>query len=96
MADLAACMGSVAEKRSEFELLAPVVFNCVCFRLRHLDDEGNRVVLRQLVKSGFAFLGPRFGQRALRYARLLHEPAPLRTEDIELIMNELVRLAGSD
>jgi aromatic-L-amino-acid decarboxylase len=95
MADLAAYMGSVVEQRSEFELLAPVVFNCVCFRLRHLDDEGNRVVLKQLVKSGFAFLGPasvkgRFGMRAC-FMNLR-----TRTEDIELIMNELARLAGSD
>jgi aromatic-L-amino-acid decarboxylase len=93
MADMAACMGAVAEQRDEFELLAPVVFNCVCFRLRHLDDEGNRAVLRQLVESGIAFLGPasvkgRFGMRAC-FMNLR-----TRTEDIELIMNELARLAG--
>jgi len=86
-------MGSIAEKRSEFELLAPVVFNCVCFHLRHLDDEGNRVVLKQLVDSGFAFLGPasvkgRFGMHAC-FMNLRN-----RTEDIKLIMNELARLSG--
>jgi aromatic-L-amino-acid decarboxylase len=93
MSDLAAFMGSIAEQRPEFELLAPVVFNCVCFRLRNLDDAGNQAVLRRLVDSGLAFLGPasvkgRFGMRACFMN--------LRTsiEDVELIMSELARLAA--
>jgi aromatic-L-amino-acid decarboxylase len=93
MADLAAYMGTIAEQRSEFDLLAPVVFNCVCFRLSDLDDEGNRTVLKKLVDSGLAFLGPasvkgRFGMRAC-FMNLR-----TREEDIDLIMDELVRLAA--
>jgi glutamate/tyrosine decarboxylase-like PLP-dependent enzyme len=93
MADLAAHMGAIAEQRPEFELLAPVVFNCVCFRLRQLDDADNRAVLRRLVDSGLAFLGPasvkgRFGMRAC-FMNLR-----TRTGDVELIMDELARLAS--
>ncbi len=94
MADLAAYMGKIADKRPEFELLAPVVFNCVCFRLPHLDDRGNEKVLKRLVENGTAFLGPasvkgRFGLRACFMN--------LRTgdEDVELIMDEIARLGRS-
>jgi aromatic-L-amino-acid decarboxylase len=91
MADLASYMGDVARRREEFELLAPVVFNCVCFRLKGLDEAGNRTVLKRLVDSGTAFLRPasvkgRIGLRAcfmnLRTTRA----------DVELIMDEIVRL----
>jgi glutamate/tyrosine decarboxylase-like PLP-dependent enzyme len=91
MADLAAFMGDVARRREEFELLAPVVFNCVCFRLAGLDDAGNRAVLKRLVDGGTAFLGPasvkgRIGLRAcfmnLRTTRA----------DVEIIMDEIARL----
>ena len=58
MADLAAYMGAQIEARQAFKLLAPVVFNCVCFRLTGLDDAGNRRALKALTDSGVAFLGP--------------------------------------
>jgi glutamate/tyrosine decarboxylase-like PLP-dependent enzyme len=58
MSDLAAYMASAIEERADLELLAPVTFNCVCFRARNLDDAGNRSVLKRLVDSGDAFLGP--------------------------------------
>ena len=91
MADLAAFMGDIAGRRDEFELLAPVVFNCVCFRLAGLDDAGNRAVLKRLVDGGTAFLGPasvkgRIGLRAC-FMNLRTTPA-----DVELIMDEIVRL----
>ena len=92
MADLAVYMGDVARRREEFELLAPVVFNCVCFRLAGLDDPGNRAVLKRLVDGGTAFLGPasvkgRFGLRAC-FMNLRTTQA-----DVELIMDEIGRLA---
>jgi aromatic-L-amino-acid decarboxylase len=94
MADLAAYMGQIADKRPEFELLAPVVFNCVCFRLAHLDDRGNEKVLKGLVKNGTAFLGPASvkGRHGLRACFM-----NLRTceEDVELIMDEIARLGRS-
>jgi glutamate/tyrosine decarboxylase-like PLP-dependent enzyme len=94
MADLAAYMGEVAAQREEFELLAPVVFNCVCFRMHGLDDAGNRAVLKQLVDSGTAFLGPASvkGRTGLRACFM-----NLRTTraDVDLIMDELARLAGA-
>lgn len=91
MADLAVYMGDVARRREEFELLAPVVFNCVCFRLAGLDDAGNRAVLKRLVDGGTAFLGPasvkgRIGLRAC-FMNLRTTQA-----DVELIMDEIVRL----
>ena len=94
MADFASYMGQIAELRPEFELLAPVVFNCVCFRLVGLSDDENKSVLKRLVDSGTAFLGPaslngRFGIRVCFMN--------LRTSenDIELIMNKLAALARS-
>ncbi|MGI9202493.1 MAG: pyridoxal phosphate-dependent decarboxylase family protein, partial [Woeseiaceae bacterium] len=92
MTDLASYMGEVAESRPEFELLTPVVFNCVCFRLIDLSDDENKAVLKRLVDNGTAFLGPallngRFGFRACFMN--------LRTSenDVEIIMDELAALA---
>jgi aromatic-L-amino-acid decarboxylase len=80
MADLATYMGKVATEREEFELLAP-------------DDAGNRAVLERLVDGGTAFLGPASvkGRTGLRACFM-----NLRTTraDVDLIMNELARLAG--
>ncbi len=92
MADLAAHMQRIVQERPEFELLAPVGFNCVCFRLRALDDDGNRTVLQRLVDGGSAFLGPaavrgRFGLRAC-FMNLRTTP-----QDVDAIMDELARLA---
>jgi len=94
MADLAQRMGNIAAGSPDFELVAPVTFNAVCFRVAALDDEGNRRVLRRLVESGFAFLGPanvkgRFALRAC-FMNLRTQPG-----DVDLIMAELRRLAGS-
>jgi aromatic-L-amino-acid/L-tryptophan decarboxylase len=91
MADLAAGMAEIARSNRAFELLAPVGFNCVCFRLAHLDDAGNRMVLKRLVASGTAFLGPasvrgRFGMRAC-FMNLRTTP-----RDVALIMSEIARL----
>ena len=92
MHDLALHMGGEIERRADFELLAPVVFNCVCFRVRRLDDAGNRRVLKSLVDGGDAFLGPanvkgRIGLRAcfmnLRTAR----------SDVDFILDRLQALA---
>ncbi len=93
VADLAQHMASIARESANFELLAPVTFNCVCFRLAGLDDEANRLVLRRLVDGGFAFLGPanvkgRFGMRAC-FMNLR-----TTTEDVEAIMGDLERLAS--
>lgn len=92
MLDLAQHMSSIAKERPAFELLAPTTFNCVCFRASALDDSGNRALLRELVGSGIAFLGPiviegRFGFRACFMN--------LRTtdDDVVRIMNEIERLA---
>ena len=92
MTDLATYMGEAAESRPEFELLTPVVFNCVCFRLVGISDDENKAILKRLVDNGTAFLGPaslngRFGFRACFMN--------LRTSenDVELIMDELAALA---
>ena len=68
MADLATYMGARIQEHDAFELLAPVTFNCVCFRLAGQDEEANADALRTLVDSGEAFLGPASvkGQRGLR------------------------------
>ncbi|MCX6606385.1 MAG: pyridoxal-dependent decarboxylase [Acidobacteria bacterium] len=58
MHDLAVYMAEQVLHRPAFELLAPVVFNCVCFRLSALDAAANRRVLTALLDSGTAFLGP--------------------------------------
>lgn len=89
--DLAAYMGQLASDDAEFELLAPVVYNCTCFRLRGLSESQNQRVLAQLVEGGTAFLGPArvngdFGFRACFMS--------LRTtrSDVEIIMREIRRL----
>jgi aromatic-L-amino-acid/L-tryptophan decarboxylase len=94
VADLAQHMGQIAQESSAFELLAPVTFNCVCFRMAALDDDENRQVLKRLVSSGFAFLGPanvkgRIGMRAC-FMNLR-----TTTTDVEAIMGELERLASA-
>ena len=91
MMELARQMGAQAEQSEDFELLAPVTLNCVCFRLVALDDRGNEAVLRRLVESGKAFLGParigdRFGLRAC-FMNLRTTP-----DDVAAIMAEIARL----
>jgi aromatic-L-amino-acid/L-tryptophan decarboxylase len=91
MADLAAYMGKEVDERGNFELLAPVVFNCVCFRLRCLGADGNLSALETLVDSGAAFLGPALvkGQTGLRACFM-----NLRTtrEDVDFILDQLSRI----
>jgi aromatic-L-amino-acid decarboxylase len=92
MHDLALYMGEQIERRVDFELLAPVVFNSVCFRLRRLDDAGNRRVLKALVDGGDAFLGPANvkGRIGLRTCFM-----NLRTSevDVDFILDRLQALA---
>jgi aromatic-L-amino-acid decarboxylase len=94
MSDLAAYMASAIEERADLELLAPVTFNCVCFRVRNLDDAGNRTVLKRLVDSGDAFLGPasvrgRIGLRAcFMNLRTSHQ-------DIDFILDRTGEIAAS-
>lgn len=94
MHDLATYMGAQIQARPRFELLAPVTFNCVCFRLRGLDDAANRQTLQALLDSGTAFLGPSSvkGRTGLRACFM-----NLRTTqaDIDLILDRLQDLAGS-
>jgi aromatic-L-amino-acid decarboxylase len=92
MSDLAQQMGRLASSMPDFELVAPVTFNAVCFRVAALDDDGNRRVLRRLVEGGSAFLGPanvkgRFAMRAC-FMNLRTQPS-----DVELIMAEILRLS---
>ncbi len=94
MSDLAQQMGRIASTTPDFELVAPVTFNAVCFRVAALDDAGNRDVLKRLVESGIAFLGPasvkgRFAMRAC-FMNLRTQPS-----DVELIMAEILRLSRS-
>jgi glutamate/tyrosine decarboxylase-like PLP-dependent enzyme len=93
MHDLALTMGRRIDAHPDFELLAPVVFNCVCFRLHSLDDAGNRRVLKQLVDSGDAFLGPASvkGRTGLRACFM-----NLRTTeaDVDFIVERLATLAA--
>jgi aromatic-L-amino-acid decarboxylase len=95
MHDLAIYMGRQVEARDGVELLAPVVFNCVCFRLCGLDDAANRRVLDRLLQSGVAFLGPasvkgRIGLRAC-FMNLRTTEA-----DVDLILDTVTRLAAEE
>ena len=89
--DLASYMGQLASEQPEFELLAPVVYNCVCFRLRDLSDAQNQRVLARLVEGGTAFLGPArvYGVSGFRACFM-----SLRTSsaDVDIIMREISRL----
>lgn len=94
MADLATYMSEEIERRDAFELLAPTVFNCVCFRLAGLDATANLDALKRLLESGVAFLGPSsvHGETGLRACFM-----NLRTtrEDVTRILDELERLANN-
>ncbi|MDP6429095.1 MAG: pyridoxal-dependent decarboxylase, partial [Rhodospirillales bacterium] len=94
MADLAAYMGNRIERHPGLELLAPVVFNCVCFRLADSTVSENRAVLKALVDSGDAFLGPANvkGEIGLRACFM-----NLRTteEDIDFILDRTVELKSA-
>ncbi|MBY0503553.1 MAG: hypothetical protein K2X03_06580 [Bryobacteraceae bacterium] len=88
MHHLATYMGEQIAARSRYELLAPVVFNCVCFRRKDLDGEGNLRALQSLLESGTAFLGPALvkGRTGLRACFM-----NLRTTeaDVRLILDAL-------
>jgi glutamate/tyrosine decarboxylase-like PLP-dependent enzyme len=92
MADLAAYMGAQVAARDGFRLLAPVVFNCVCFRLTGHDDAANLRALKALVDSGAAFLGPASvkGETGLRACFM-----NLRTTeaDVDYILDRLAEIA---
>ncbi len=94
MADLAAHMGNRIERHPGLELLAPVVFNCVCFRLADSTASENRAVLKALVDSGDAFLGPANvkGEIGLRACFM-----NLRTteEDVDFILDRTVELKSA-
>ncbi|MBT4160530.1 MAG: cytochrome D ubiquinol oxidase subunit I [Gammaproteobacteria bacterium] len=93
MADLAAYLAEQVTRRDGFELMAPVVFNCVCFRLVGLDEKQNEQVLKDLVESGAAFLGPASvkNQRGLRACFM-----NLRTTeaDIDYLLDQLLTIAS--
>ncbi|MBX9729867.1 MAG: hypothetical protein K2X59_00935 [Sphingomonas sp.] len=93
MSDLATYMGTAIEQSGTLELLSPVVFNCVCFKAKSLDVAGNRAVLKRLVDSGDAFLGPASvkGEIGLRACFM-----NLRTSeaDIDLIIDRTGKIAA--
>ncbi len=94
MHDLALVMAQRIREREDFELLADVTFNCVCFRLRCLDDAAQKRVLQGLLDSGAAFLGPASvkGRTGLRACFM-----NLRTTeaDVDVILDTLHDLAAS-
>ena len=56
--DLAQALGRGVEAHPSLELLAPVTFTAVCFRHRRLDDAGQDALVRAVLESGTAYLGP--------------------------------------
>ena len=93
--DLAAYMGERIQAEPELELMAPVGFNAVCVRCRHLDESQNENVLARLVSEGTAFLGRAQvkGRFCLRACFM-----NLRTtrEDVDLIVDEIIRLGREE
>jgi aromatic-L-amino-acid decarboxylase len=93
LADLSMWMGEEIGRRSELELLAPVVFNCVCFRVRGRSDDDNASILKALVDSGDAFIGPANvkGERGMRACFM-----NLRTtrEDIAFLLDRVEQEAA--
>jgi glutamate/tyrosine decarboxylase-like PLP-dependent enzyme len=92
MHDLALYMGRAVSARPAFELLAPVTFNCVCFRRRDWGAAGQRRMLQALLDSGTAFLGPALvkGQAGLRACFMNLRTT---TEDVDVILDSLESLA---
>ena len=91
MNDLAVYMAHLIERSATLELLAPVTYNCVCFRRSDFSREQNATLLRDLTESGLAFLGPAkvrqtYGLRAcfmnLRATK----------EDVEMIISHVLEV----
>ena len=84
-------MGERIQGEQELELMAPVIFNAVCFRCKNLDDSQNEKLLARLVSEGKAFLGRAKvnGKFCLRACFM-----NLRTtsHDVDLIIDEIIRL----
>jgi len=90
---LAKDMGDRIEAHESLELLAPVTFTAVCFRHRQLDEAGNAELLRAVLDSGVAYLGP------ARVAGVLGLRAcftNLRTtdQDVETVLEAVARLGA--
>lgn len=87
--------GRAVEAHPDFELLAPVTLNIVCFRFARpgIDLETvNRELLLRLQESGVALISSTIinGQFALRLANVNHRSRP---EDFQLLLETLERLA---
>lgn len=90
--DLALYMGERADAEPELELMAPVGLTAVCVRCRGLDDDQNERVLARLVSSGTAFLG-RAQVKGRFCLRTCFMNLRTRPEDVDLILDEILRLA---
>jgi aromatic-L-amino-acid/L-tryptophan decarboxylase len=92
-------LAQLVEKTPELELAAPAPLNVVCFRFRvpGMSDEGlnalNTEILLQLHESGVAVPSGTSvrGRYALRCAITNHRT---RYEDLDLLVNEVVRLGN--
>ena len=94
MLDLARYLGELIQGDPEWELLAPVHLNAVCFRIKNSDDARNRSVLSKVVDEGTALLGPVQirGKLGLRACVTNYRTTK---EDIDLVWGRLEQLAAS-
>ena len=92
--EINARLGEVSGYAPELELAMPVTLTAVCFRARGLDDEAQARLLRDLVESGVALLGP---ARVQGHFCLRACMTNLRTDeaDVDRIVEALVSAARS-
>ena len=92
---LASAMGERVEVEPELELMAPVTLNAVCVRCRGLTDAQNARVLARLLEEDVAFLG-RAEVRGRYCLRACFMSLRTSEEDVECILDEMIRLARDE
>jgi glutamate/tyrosine decarboxylase-like PLP-dependent enzyme len=89
--ECARLLGDLIAQSGDFQLLAPVRLNCVCFTLRNKTATETQAFLKKLVSDGKVYMTPTvyLGQTAIRAAFV-----NWRTEeaDVRLAFNEMKRV----
>lgn len=93
--DLATYMGERITSAPELELMAPVNFNAVCVRCKHLDDAQNERLLARLVSGGKAFLG-RASVKGRFCLRACFVNLRTTRADVDIIIDELIALSRGE
>lgn len=84
-------LGTLIENSADFQLLAPVRLNCVCFTLKNQPQEKVSAFLKALVASGIVYMTPTvyLGQAAIRAALVNWQTTE---SDVEIAFAEMEKV----